>query len=160
MLAAVGGGQHGTGVEKEGGHVQPGRRHQQAGNDLVARAQQHQRIKAVRAHHALHGGGDQVAAGQNVAHALVPLGDAVARGDGAKAHRRASGRFDAQLHLAGELVQGEMAGRGGGEGVDHRHQRTGERFVVIAHGFIQRALERAFLPAQQGIGLFLHAGSS
>ncbi len=64
--------------DDNGRHIQPGRRHQHAGGDLVAVRQQHEAVEPVGHRDALDHVGDQFAAGQAVMHPLVAHGHAVA----------------------------------------------------------------------------------
>src|SRR5699024_3671672 len=75
-------GLHRPAGDEHGGDVQPQRRVQHPGGDLVAVGDAHQGVRAVRTDHVLHRVGDQVPAGQGVEHAVVAHGDTVVHGDG------------------------------------------------------------------------------
>ena len=62
--------------------VEPHRRHQHAGRDLVAIADAHHRVGAMRVDHVFDAVGDEFARRQAVEHAAVAHGDAVVDGDG------------------------------------------------------------------------------
>ena len=63
------------------GDVEPHRRHQHAGRDLVAIGDAHQRVGAMRVDHVFDAVGDQLAAGQRIEHAAMTHGDPVVHRD-------------------------------------------------------------------------------
>ena len=64
--------------------INPGRCHEHSGNDFVAAGQHDHGVEMVRFDHHFHRVGDIFTAGQGIAHAAVPLADAVAESDGAE----------------------------------------------------------------------------
>ena len=68
--------------DQDRGDVQAGQGHPAGRDDLVAGSEKQHGVEAVCIHGQFDGVGDQVAAGENPLHALVPLGDAVAEADG------------------------------------------------------------------------------
>ncbi len=64
----------------------------------------------MRHHHRFDGVGDELAAGQRIAHAAVSLGPAVADGDGRELEGRAAGGDDAFAGRPRDLVEVLVAG--------------------------------------------------
>ncbi len=137
-----GAGQHGAAGDKDGGHVHPGGRHEQAGDVLIAIGDHHQAVELVGQGHSLGGVGDQVPGDQGVLHAHVAHGDAVAHGDGGELHRSASGGPDAGLDRLGNLVQVHVAGDNLVVGADHPDHRPLQLLLGVAQGVEQRAVRR------------------
>ena len=63
--------QHGPAADKNGWNIQPRRRHEEAGDVLVAVGDHHQGVEAVGQDHGLGGVGDEVPGDQGVFHPLV-----------------------------------------------------------------------------------------
>src|SRR5690606_18708224 len=80
------------------GNVEPHRRHQHPGGDLVAVGNAHQGVGAVGVDHVLHRVGDDVPGGQRVEHAVVTHGDAVIHRDGIEFATHAAGLGDLLGH--------------------------------------------------------------
>ena len=104
----AGAGQHRTAGHHNGRNVAPHGPHQHTGNDLVTAGQHHHGVKPMGFDHIFHRVGDQFPAGQGVAHAFVPLADAVANGDGGELPRHAAGLPNALRHTLGQLPQVEV----------------------------------------------------
>ena len=68
------------------------------------------RVEAVGVHGEFDGVGDQVAAGKDPLHSLVPLGDAVAEADGIDFKRDPAPGADPLLGRFGQGAQMDMAG--------------------------------------------------
>ena len=136
---------HGAAGQQDAGDVQTGGSHQHAGDDLVAGAQQHQAVKEVDLGHGLHGAGDQLPGGQDVVHADLALGDAVAAAHHAELHRRAAGPVDAGLDLLRHLAQVIVAGNALAPGVGDADEGTVLHVVRgKAHGLVGRSVVLVF----------------
>ena len=122
------------------------RRHEHAGDDLVAARHQHERVEGVAHGHGLDAVGDQLAAGQRVEHALVVHGDAVADADDAELEGRAAGHAHAGLDRVDDLAQVHVAGNDLAERVGDADERALHLGVAHAEGAQQRAV-RGALPA-------------
>ena len=102
--------EHGAARNEYGGNIQPHRRHEHAGDDLVAVSHEHQAGKCVRAREDLRAVGDNFAGGERIAHSLVPHGDAVAHADGGNDDGLAARGNDALFYGLGDPVQVHMTG--------------------------------------------------
>ena len=76
---------------KDDGNVEPHRRHEHAGRDLVTVGDAQERIGAVGVDHVLDAVGDHVSAREGVEHSLVPHRDAVVDRDGIEFLRHSPG---------------------------------------------------------------------
>ena len=133
-VAAHVAGQHGAAGDHDGRDVQPGGGHEHAGYDLVAAGDEHHGVKVVGLHHHFDGVGDEIPAGQRVAHTAVALAQAVADGDGAGLAGDAAPLQDAVFHLLGQFPHVHVAGNHLAEGVDHRHKGLFHVLLVHAGG--------------------------
>ena len=100
---------HRAARDEHGGDIQPHRRHQHAGRDLVAIADADERVGAMRVDHVLDGIRDQFARWQAVEHARVPHGDAVIDGDRVEFLGHAARLFDLARHQLAQILQMHMA---------------------------------------------------
>jgi hypothetical protein len=89
-------------VEDDARDVEPGERHDGAGNGLVAPDEHNQTVEAVAAGDELDRIGDHLAAHERRPHALGPHGDPVGDRDGVEFHRRAAAGPYPRLHVFGE----------------------------------------------------------
>ena len=137
-------GQHGTAGAEDGGDVDTGGSHQQAGHVLVAVGDHDQAVKLVGDGHGLGGVGDQVTGDQGVLHADVAHGDAVAHGNGGELHRSAAGGADTRLHGLGDLVQIHVAGHDLIVGAHHADEGTLQLLLGVAQSIEQGAVGGAF----------------
>ncbi len=131
---------HRAAGDEDGRDVQPHRRDQHAGRDLVAVGDADQRVRAVRVHHVLDRVGDQLAARQRVQHAAVAHRDAIVHGDGVELARDRPGRADRVRDDLGDLTQVDVPGHELGEAVGDRYDRPADVLAGDARG------------AQQGTG--------
>ena len=138
-----GSGQHGPAGAEDGGDVQTGGGHQQAGHVLVTVGDHDQTVELVGQNHGLGGVRDQVTGHQGILHADVAHGDAIAHGDGGEHDGRAAGGADAVLYRLGDLVQVHMAGDDFIIGAHHAHQGAFQLLVGIAQGVQQALVGRA-----------------
>ena len=98
-------------VDEHAGQVEAGRGHQHRRDALVAAGEADEAVEPLGVHDALDRVGDDLAADQRGAHALVAHADAVADGDGAELHREAAGGAHAVLGVLGQLAQRHVARR-------------------------------------------------
>ena len=103
-------GLHRPARDEHHGDVQPHRRHQHAGRDLVAVRDADEGIGAMRVDHVLDRIGDQLARRQAVQHAAMAHGDAVIDGDGVELLGHAAGRLDLPRDHLAQVLQVDMAG--------------------------------------------------
>ena len=136
--------QHGAAGDKNGGNVQPGCGHEEAGYVFVAVGNHDQSVKLMGDGHGLGGVGDEVPGDEGVFHAHMAHGDAVAHGDGGELHRRAPGRPDTGLDGFGDLVQVHVAGDDLIVGADHADQRALQFLFGVAQGIEQGAVGGPF----------------
>ena len=115
-------GQHGSAGAEDGGDVQPGRSHQQAGHVLVAVGYHHQAVKLMGRDHGLGGVRDQVAGHQRILHAHVAHGDAIAHGNGREHNGRAASQPHTGLHSLYDFIQVHVTGHDLVPGADDAHQ--------------------------------------
>ncbi|KAG1083814.1 hypothetical protein G6F40_014656 [Rhizopus arrhizus] len=113
--------------------------HQHAGSDLVAVADAHQRVGAVRVDHVLHGVGDDLAAWQRIQHAVMAHRDAVVHGDGVEFLGDPANLLDLAGDQLAEGLQVHVAGHELGEGVGDGDDRLAEIAVLHAGGAPQGA---------------------
>ena len=144
-------GQHGAAGNKNGGNVQPGRRHQQAGDVLVAVGHHDQSVKGVGQRHGFGGVGDQIPCDQRVFHTHMPHGDTVADGDGGENDGGAASHGDAQLNGLNNLVQIHVAGDDFVVGADDADQGTIHLFVGDAQCVEQGAVGGALCTFGDGV---------
>ena len=90
---------HRAAADEDRRDVEAHRRHQHAGDDLVAVGDADHRVEAVGGDHRLDAVGDELAAGQGVLHAEVAHDDAVVDGDGVELEGYAAGRAHASLTI-------------------------------------------------------------
>ena len=128
--------QHGARRNDHGGNIAPRRRHDHARHDLITARQHHHGIQMMRLDHHFNGIGDIFAAGQRIAHAAVPLTDAVTQSDSAELTGNAARLPNALLYIIGQLPQADMPGHHLGKGIHHAHQRA-VQVVGIQPGAIQ-----------------------
>ena len=126
---------HGAAGQQDAGNVQPCRRHQHTGDDLIAGAQQHQAVKQVDLGHALDGVGDQFPGGQDIVHTAMAVGHAVAAADHAELDGRAAGAVNAVLDPLGHLPQVIVAGDTLAPRVGDANDRPLQVLRGKAHGF-------------------------
>ena len=100
----------GAAVEHEAGNIEPGQRHDRAGDGLVAAGEGDDAVEEIAARDQFDGVGDHFAADERGLHALGAHGDAVGDGDGVELHGRAAGVANAFLHGCGEFTQVIVAG--------------------------------------------------
>ena len=120
--------------DEHGGDVEPQRRHQHAGGDLVAIGDAHHRVGAMGVDHVFDAVGDDFAARQRIEHAVVAHGDAVVDGDGVELLGDAARRFDLAGDQLAEVLEVDVAGHELGEGIDHRDDRLAEVAFLHAGG--------------------------
>ena len=84
-------GKDGAAIDEHAGHIEPQHGHHHARQRLVAPGDADQGVIGMAAHGQLDRVGDDLAADQRRAHALVPHGDTVRDGDGAELAGRAAG---------------------------------------------------------------------
>ena len=89
-------------------NVEPQRRHQHAGRDLVAIGDAHERVGAVGVGHVFDRVGDQLAARQRIEHAAMAHRDAVIDGDGVEFLGDAPCPLDLAGHKLAEVLQMHM----------------------------------------------------
>ena len=87
--------------------------------------------------HVFHRVGDQFPAGQGIAHALVPLADAIANGNGGEFPRYAAGLPYALRHALGQLPQVEVPGHHFRKRVYDGNERLGQGPLLQA-GAVQQ----------------------
>ena len=133
-------GQHRAAAAHNARDVEPHRRHDHAGHDLVAVGHQHQAVQLVGDGHRLDAVGDQLAAGEAVLHADVAHRDAVADPDRGDEDGGAPGHPHPGLDRLGQLVEMDMAGHDLAVGADHPDQRAVEFFLGKAAGVKEAAV--------------------
>ena len=138
-------GHHGAAGQHDRGDIQPHGRHEHAGHDLVAAGHEHHAVELVGLDHVLHGIGDDLTAGQGVAHPLVALTDAIADGDGGELPGHAPRLCHAQLDKLHQLPQVVVAGHHLGVRVHHGDQRLFQVLLVqpraVQQGTVGAALD-------------------
>jgi hypothetical protein len=112
-------------------NVEPHRRHQHAGRDLVAVGDAHHRVGAVRIDHILDAVGDQLSARQRIQHAAMAHGDAVIDRDGVEFLGDAPRRLDLACDQLAEILEVDVARHELREAVRHRDDRLAE--VAVLH---------------------------
>jgi hypothetical protein len=95
-------GLHRAARDEHGRDVEPQRRHQHAGRDLVAVGDADHGVGAVRVDHVLDRVGDDLARRQRIEHAVMAHGDAVVDRDGVEFLGDAAGRLDLARHQLAE----------------------------------------------------------
>ena len=130
---------HGATRDKDDRNVQPHRRHQHAGGDLVAVGDAHHGVCTVGVDHVLDRVGNDLAAGQRIQHAVVAHGDAVVHGDGVELLGHATGRLDLARHELPQVLEVHMPRHKLRERVDHRNDGLLEVCILHAGGTPQRA---------------------
>ncbi|OPZ46014.1 MAG: hypothetical protein BWY94_00928 [Actinobacteria bacterium ADurb.BinA094] len=143
----------------DGGHVEPGGRHEHAGHDLVAGAEQHEALEGVSTHHHLDGGGDDLPRRERVVGAEVVIGQAVTDAGHAELDGGPSGARHAALDGGGDRPQVRMSGDEGAVGVRDADDGARQRSVVMTHALVQRPLRAAEGPAQHLAGRGSHPTS-
>ena len=133
-------GQHGAAGDKDGGDIDAGGGHEQAGHVFIAVGDHNQAVELVGHGHGLGGVGDQVAGDQGIFHAHMAHGDAVAYGDGGELHGGAAGGADAGFDGFGDLVQIHVAGNDFVIGADHADQRALQLFLGVSQSVEQGAV--------------------
>ena len=79
-------------------------------HDFVTRTQHDHGIESMAFNHELDGIGNNLAAGQWVAHADMPLAEAIANGDRVKFNGNSTGFPDSVLNRCGQLTEVVVAG--------------------------------------------------
>ena len=111
--------------------VEPHRRHQHAGRDLVAIRDAHHRVGAMGVGHIFDAVGDEFARRQRIEHAVVAHGDAVVDGDGVEFLGDAARRLDLARDQLPKVLEMHMAGHELGEGIGDGDDRLAE--IPILH---------------------------
>ena len=93
---------HRSAADKNGREVEPQRRHQHAGNNLITVGNEHQRVERMGHCHDFNGIGDQLPAGQRIFHAGMVHGDAVTDADDGKFNGGSTGHADARFYILGD----------------------------------------------------------
>ncbi len=93
--------------------------------------------------HGLHGVRDEFAAGQRIAHAQVPHGDAIVHRDGVELERNATCLAHGVLDHGREGVQVDVARHDVGVGIGDADERLAEVLVLDARGPQQAAMPGA-----------------
>ena len=146
-------GQHGSAGDENGGDIQAGSGHQQAGHVFVAVGDHDKPVKLVGNGHGLGGVGNQVTGDKGVFHADVPHGNAVTHGDGREDHRGPAGCRDACLDRIGDLVQIHVARDDLIPGAHHADNRAADLLVGETESIKQAAVRGAFNAFFDEIGL-------
>ncbi len=131
--------QHWSAADDDCRQVEPGGRHQHAGDDLVAVEDKHQGIEGVSLSDDFHRIGNELPAGQGVSHARMVHGQPIAHTDSATFKRSAAGHANTGLDSIGDLAQPNVTGDRFAIGVDH----TDERLAHLPVGTAQRPQQRA-----------------
>jgi len=143
-------GEHGTARDHYCGYVQPGGGHEHPGDDLITARQQHHGVEVVGFYYHLNAVGDEVPAGQGVAHPLVALAQPITDGNGLAAPGNAASLDDALAYRFRQLPQVGMARDHLAEGADHRYEGLFQVLLVHASGVEQGALAAAANTVGQG----------
>ena len=143
-------GLHRAARDEDGRDVEPHRRHQHAGRDLVAIGDAHQRVGAVRIDHVFDAVGDQLAARQRIEHAVMAHRDAVIDGDRVELLGDPARRRDLAGDELPQILQMDMARHELGEAVGDGDDRLAEILVLHARRAPQPAC--AGLVAAMGRG--------
>ena len=130
-------GHHRAARNKDGGQVEPGCCHQQAGDVLVTVGHHDQSVKGVGHGHGFGRVGNQVPGHQGVLHTGMAHGDTVADGDGGKDNGGAASHGDTGLDGFDNLIQVHMSGDNVILGTDNAHQRAVQFLPGHAQGMEQ-----------------------
>ena len=133
-------GQHGAAADKNRGHVEPGRSHEQAGDVFIAVGHHHQGVQGVGHSHSLGGVGNEIPGDQGVFHALMAHSQAVAHRDSRKHNGGAAGHGNAGFHSLHDFIQVHVAGNNVILGADHADQRTLQFLFGKSQGVEQGAV--------------------
>ena len=151
LVAVNAAGQHGAAGDENGGKVQTGRGHQEAGNVLVAVRDHDEAVKAVGFDHGFGGVRDEVSRNERILHAFVAHGDAVADGDGREHDRGAAAHGDADADRFRDLVEVHVTGDDLVVGADDADEGTSQFFLGETQGIVQGAMGRVLEPIDDGI---------
>ena len=138
--------------DEDGRDVQPQRRHQHAGRDLVAIRNADQGVGAMGVGHVFDAVGDHLARGQRIEHAVVSHRDAVVDRDGVELLGDAARRLDLAGDQLAEVLQMDVAGHELGEGIGDGDDRLAEIAVLHAGGAPEAARARHVAAMRRGAG--------
>ena len=144
-------GQHRTAADEDGGHVDPGSRHQKSGHVLVTVGHHHQGVKLMGHGHGLCGIRDQVPGHQRVFHPDMPHGDAVAHCDGRKYDGGSPCHGYSLLDCLHDLIQIHMAGNNLIVRADDPYQGPLHLLLGKAQGVKQRTVRGLLFALCHGI---------
>ena len=148
--------QHGAAGDEDGGNIDTGGSHQQAGHVFITVGDHDHAVEAVGTEHGLGGVSDQVTGDEGVLHALMAHGDAVADGNGGEDDGGAAGHGDAQLNGVNDLIQIDVAGNDLVIGADNGDEGALLFFLGQAKGVVKAAVGRILCAADDGV--FDHSG--
>ena len=130
---------HRTSADHYRGDIHPDRRHDHAGNDLVAVGNEHDAVEHMRGDHRFHAVGDEFARRQRIVHAVVSHRYAVAHAYRRYGHGSASRKPYARLDRLGQLVEVDMSG----DDLAVRRHDAYERSVEFLFGEAARIKQRS-----------------
>ena len=133
------------------GQIQAARRHQHAGNDLVAVRDEHHAVKAVGHGHRLAAVRNQFAGREGILHANVAHRNAVAHADGRELDRHAARQTDAVLDGLRDVVQVVVPRHTLRLCAHHADQRKLQLLVGQAERFPQGTMRRFLRAALDAI---------
>ncbi len=143
---------HRAAGNEDGGDIEPHRRHQHAGGDLVAVGDADHGVGAVRVDHVFDAVGNDLARWQRIEHAVMAHGDAVIHRDGVELLGDAAGRLDLARHQLAEILQVDVARHELGEGIDDGDDRLAEVAILHAGGAPEAARARHVASVGAGSG--------
>ena len=135
--------------DEDGRDVEPQRRHQHAGRDLVAVRDAHQRVGAMGVGHIFDAVGDHLARGQRIEHAVVAHRDAVVDRDGVEFLGYAARGLDLARDQLAEVLEVHVAGHELGEGIGDRDDRLA-KIAVLHAGCAPKAARAGHVTAMGG----------
>ncbi len=122
---------HRSATDEHHRNVQPHRRVQHAGRDLVAIADTDHRIGAMGIDHVFDTVGNDLARGQGIEHPVMAHGDAVIHGNGVEFLGNTARRFDLARDKLAQILKVDMAGHELGKAVHDRDDRLAE--IAVGH---------------------------
>ena len=143
---------HRAARDEHGRDVEPQRRHQHAGRDLVAVGDADHGVGAMRVDHVFDAVGDDLARWQAVQHAVMAHGDAVIHRDGVELLGDTAGFLDLACDELAEILQVHVAGHELGERIDHGNDRLAKILVLHAGGAPEAAGARHVAAVSRGSG--------
>ena len=142
VFSLVAAGEHGPAAHNYRRDVQPGRRHQHPGDDLVAVGDQHQGVESMAVGHSFDAVRHQFPAGQGILHPVMAHSDAVANADSREFNRGAAVFQHTIFYSFGDPVQIHMAGNDLILGIADPDQGLLQFIFCISHRIEQRAVSR------------------